>query len=273
MREDILSLLLTFSSRSLLYRDRLSGRLGHLLGTFPLATSRLLIPGGSRSLSAVYVSAGEYAPAFLICHGIGERVEYWATVQSLLESMGVSSLAINYSGYGESSGCVSTAHCEEDAMAAYSELVARGHRSIFLLGYSLGTGVVSAIASRIDLDGMILCEGFSTLREAGMALGIPRWLTFVVPDVWQTIRRVCELEVPILVVHSDEDRLFPLSMAMRVVEACGRHGELIIANGFAHNAPIFAPTRSYWQPVAEWAKRRSSEEVSSMRKLVRGEGL
>jgi alpha-beta hydrolase superfamily lysophospholipase len=265
VRVGVLSLLLTFSSRSLLYRDRLSGRLRNSLDAFPFETNRLFISSGSRRLSAVYVSAGEHAPVFLICHGIGERVEYWATVQSLLESMGVSSLAVNYSGYGESSGSVSAAHCEEDAIAAYNELLSRGHRSIFLLGFSLGTGVVGAIASRIEPDGVILCEGFSTLRDAGMAMGLPRWLTHLVPDVWQTIRRVRELEVPILVVHSDEDRLFPLSMAKRVVEACGRHGELLVANGFAHNAPIFAPTESYWQPIAGWAKRRSSEEVAVMR--------
>ncbi|MCU1223557.1 MAG: hypothetical protein JWQ42_1650 [Edaphobacter sp.] len=270
MREGVLSLLLASISRSLLYRDRLSGRLGHFLSTFPFDANRLIIPSGDRSLSAVYVSAREHAPVFLICHGIGERVEYWAAVQGLLQSMGISSLAINYSGYGESSGSVTTAHCEEDAMAAYSELIARGHRSIFLLGFSLGTGVVCAIASRIELDGVILCEGFSTLREAGMAVGLPRWLTYVMPDVWRTVHRVCDLKVPILVVHSDEDRLFPLSMAKRVVEACGQHGESIVVSGFTHNSPIFVPTESYWQPIAEWAKRRSSKAVKDQASATRG---
>ena len=264
MREGLLSFLLTFISRSLLYRDHLIGRLGRLLDAFPFETNRLVIASGDRSLSAVYVSVDKHAPVFLICHGIGERVEYWATVQNLLESMGVSSLVFNYSGYGESSGSVSTAHCEEDALAVYNELIARGHHSIFLLGFSLGSGVVSAIASHIDLDGVILCEGFSTLREAGMAIGLPQWLTYVVPDAWQTVNRVRELEVPILVVHSDEDRLFPLSMAKRVVEACGQYGESIIASGFAHNAPIFKPTKDYWQPIAEWAKRKSLKKTTHL---------
>jgi alpha-beta hydrolase superfamily lysophospholipase len=258
VREDVLSLLLMFGSRCLLYRDRWSGRLGQLLKAFPFEANRFVIASGDRSLSAVYVSTNKAAPAFLICHGIGERVEYWATVQRLFESMGISSLAINYSGYGESSGSLSTKHCEEDAIAACNELLARGHRSIFLLGFSLGSGVVCAIASRVRVDGVILCEGFSTLREAGMAIGLPRWLTSVVPDVWRTVDRVRELEVPVLVVHSDEDRLFPLSMATRIFEACERHGELIVVNGFTHNAPIFEPAEKYWQPIAEWAKRRSS---------------
>jgi pimeloyl-ACP methyl ester carboxylesterase len=226
-----------------------------MLDRFAFAKERVVISSGWRKLSAVYVEAGKDAPAVLICHGIGELVEYWSDVQELLKGMGVSSLVFNYSGYGESTGRVSVANCEEDALAAYRELAGRGHRSIILLGFSMGTGVGCAVASRMNLDGLVLCEGFSSLREAGVAMGFPRWMTHGVPDVWNTVRCVGELKLPVLVVHSDEDGLFPLSMAGRVAEACGEHGELRVIRGVSHNVPIFAPTGEYWQPVADWVKR------------------
>jgi hypothetical protein len=138
--------------------------MGEILGAFSCDSGRLVISSGGRELSAVYVEAEGKAPTFLICHGIGEWVEYWGGVQLLLQTLGVSSLVFNYSGYGASSGHVSSAHCEEDAMAAYRELVARGCQSIFLVGFSLGSGVVSAVASKLRVDGVILCEGYSTLR-------------------------------------------------------------------------------------------------------------
>ena len=235
--------------------------MGQVLGAFSLDQDRLIIPSGGRRLSAVYVSAGEDTPAVLICHGIGELVEYWGRVQGLLSDMGISSLVFNYSGFGASSGTVSATNCEEDAMAAYKELVDRGCQSIVLLGFSLGTGIGCAVASRIDLDGLVLCEGFSSFREAGSAMGFPRWLTRMVPNVWDTVDRVGALEIPVLVVHSDKDDLLPLSMAERVVEACGTRGQLIVINGFLHNAPIFAPTEMYWRPIAEWVKQRSSEAI------------
>jgi pimeloyl-ACP methyl ester carboxylesterase len=215
------------------------------------------IASGGRSLSAVYVQAeeteaGEKAPVFLICHGIGERVEYWGGVQCLLKTMGVSSLVFNYSGYGGSTGRASAAHCEEDAVAAYRELVRRGHRSIFLLGFSLGSGVALAVASRLELEGVILCEGFSSLREAAGRFVLPRWMTWVVPQIWENVSEAGKLEVPVLVVHGDQDRLFPVSMAERVAAACGSRGELMVVCGVSHNAPIFAPTEAYWRPVVEW---------------------
>jgi hypothetical protein len=259
MRQALLSLLLRVISRLLLRSDRLSGRMEQMLGDFSFDKERMVISSGNRNLSAVYVSPGADTPAILICHGIGELVEYWGKVQGLLKRMGVSSLVFNYSGYGASSGTFSVAHCEEDAVAAYRKLVDLGHQSIILLGFSLGSGVGCEVASRVDVDGLVLCEGFSTLREAGLAMGFSQWMTRVVPNVWDTLHRVCELKIPVLVVHSDEDGLFPLSMAEQVREACESRGKLIVVNGLSHAGPYFTPTEVYWRPVAEWVKERSSE--------------
>jgi hypothetical protein len=270
MREALLTLLLNVTSRMLLRSDRMNGIMEQMLGAFTFAKERLVIASGKRRLSAVYISAGEETPAVLICHGIGELVEYWGKVQGLLKGMGVSSLVFNYSGYGTSTGHLSTAHCEEDAAAACRELAARGHRSIVLLGFSLGSGVGGAVASRVAIDGLVLCEGFSTLRDAAIAMGFPRWITRVVPDAWDTVHRVSALEMPVLVVHSDVDGLFPLSMAQRVAEACGPRGTLMVIKGVSHNAPIFAPTEDYWKPVADWVRERSSA-VSAGRLPVAGD--
>src|SRR3984885_11545190 len=268
MRQGALSVLLTVISKLILRDDRLSGRMSRMLDKFSFAKDRVVIASGWRRLSAVYVTAGKDAPAVLICHGIGELVEYWSGVQELLKGRGVSSLVFNYSGYGESTGRVSTESCEEDALAAYQELVSRGHRLIVLLGFSLGTGVSRGVASRMDVDGVVLCEGFSSLREAGMAMGFPRWMTRVVPDVWDSVDRVGELQVPVLVVHSDVDGLFPLAMAERVAVACGEHGKLLVIRGVSHNAPIFAPTDDYWQPIADWVKERATEVVVERSRMV-----
>ena len=231
-----------------------------ILGAFPFAKERLAIISGGRTLSAVYVSAGDEAPVVLICHGIGEWVEYWGGVQGLLQRLGISSLLFNYSGYGTSSGTISTAHCEEDAAAAYQRLVDMGHQSIVLLGFSLGTGVVCAVAPWVDVAGVILCEGFSTLRDAGIAMGFPRWLARAVPDAWNTVHCIGELGLPVLVVHSEDDRLFPLSMARQVFEACGSCGELVVMRGFSHDSPIYSPTEEYWEPIAAWVKQRALTE-------------
>ena len=269
MRDRILSLALDVVGRVFLRRDRLNGSMKRLLDEFAFDQQRLTIHSGARKLSAVCVRASVDSPVFLICHGIGEQVEYWSGVQELLKAMDVSSLVFNYSGYGASSGRVSVGHCEEDALAAYRELKDRGHRSIFLLGFSLGSGVVLAVAPRLKVDGVILCQGYSTLREAALAMGFRRWMTYAMPDVWHNLRQLNDTTMPVLVVHSDGDQLFPVAMAKRVHEACGESGELIIVSGFAHDGPVYFPTEAYWRPVVEWAERASSR--ISTRELPAGD--
>ena len=274
MRQGVLSVLLTAISRAIFREDRQSGRMARILDGYRFSKERFVIESGRRGLSAVYVSARgsarEDAPVILICHGIGELVEYWGGVQGLLRELGTSSLVFNYSGYGDSTGRISVENCEEDALAAYKTLVERGHRSIVLLGFSMGTGVGCAVASRMDVDGLVLCEGFSSLREGAMAMGFPRWMTLGVPDAWNTANCIGELRMPVLVVHSEEDGLFPLSMADRVAKACGGRGELLVIPGMSHNAPIFEPTEEYWEPIAEWAKAWSSEISATRSRMVGG---
>jgi alpha-beta hydrolase superfamily lysophospholipase len=228
------------------------------LDRFSFQQERLVLESGKRFLSAVYVSAGDRSPVFRICHGIGERVEYWSGVQRLLREMGTSSLVFNYTGFGASRGRVRVAHCEEDVMAAWEHLIGIDSKVIFLVGFSLGTGIAAATARHLrgmQPKGIVLCEGFSSLRKAALAAGLPRWLTSVAADIWSTEITVCDLKVPVLVVHSDGDRLFPLSMARRVADACGERGEMMIVNGLEHNEPIFFAPESYWGPIVEWAKR------------------
>jgi alpha-beta hydrolase superfamily lysophospholipase len=258
MRNAIFSLLLAVISRVLILIDHRSGAFKRALSLFKFETERLTIASGRRRLASVFVSAGEDAPTVLICHGIGEIAEYWGQVQLLLQSMGISSLIFNYSGYGNSTGIPSAAHCEEDAIAACEELVRRGSQSIFLLGFSLGTGVATSVASRLPVEGLILCEGFSSLRNAAVSIGFPRWMTHVVPDIWRTAQRVAELSLPVLVMHSDTDDLFPLSMAKQVADASGERGQLIVLKGLFHNEPIFFPTKAYWGPVADWMFRHTT---------------
>lgn len=253
--------MLTGASRALLIQDRLSGRLGALLRSFPFEAERFTLRSGSRELAAIYVSAKEDAPAFLICHGIGERVEYWAKVQRLLQQMGVSSLVFNYTGFGASPGRVRTAHCEEDALAAFEELRARGVKRPFLVGYSLGAGVASAVAARVEIEGVILCQGFTSLREAVLAVGVPDWLSLFAGDVWCTAECVKKIDVPVLVVHSDADGLFPVAMAKKIARSCGARGEEIVVKGLSHNQAVFDAPERYWRPIVEWAERQGTSAL------------
>ena len=194
-------------------------------------------------------------PVVLLCHGIGETVEHWSAVQALFHEHGIGSLVFNYSGYGKSSGQVRAEHCDEDLIAAYAALrqYVGAEAPVFVLGFSLGSGIAAhgAAALHPPVTGLFLCEAFDSFRGAACTAGVPRWLMPLVPDVWVTVAAMEHIQMPVWVVHSDGDRLFPLEMPRRITQACGSWGELIVLEGFAHNEPYLTTAKTYWQPVIE----------------------
>ncbi len=116
---------LTSISRVILLRDQIFGWSGirHRGHHHPdLSVSSHSIPSGSSLLDAVFV---EPAPvparaAVLLCHGIGEIVDHWFPVQSLLAANGVASLLFDFSGYGRSTGRVDWSQFEEDAVSSFA---------------------------------------------------------------------------------------------------------------------------------------------------------
>ena len=157
----MLSVLLTVISQLILRDDRLSGRMSRMLDSLRFREARVVIASRWRRLSAVYVTDGKRRSGGfdLPWHRRAGGVLEWCTGVAE-RAMGVSSLVFNYSGYGESTGRVSTESCEEDALAAYQELVSRGHRSIVLLGFSLGTGVVARWLREWMWMGWFCARGF-----------------------------------------------------------------------------------------------------------------
>jgi alpha/beta superfamily hydrolase len=198
----------------------------------------------------------------MLCHGIGETVEHWNAVQALLQDHGIGSLVFNYSGYGKSTGRVRAEHCDQDLITAYAELRRRvgPETPVFVLGYSLGSGIAAQGAGALHppVTGLFLCEAFDSFREAACVAGMPRLLTRMIPDVWVTVATMKGVQMPVWVIHSDGDELFPLDMPQRITKACGRWGELIVVKGLAHNEAYLTATEVYWRPVMDRMLRSSA---------------
>ena len=242
---------MTLLSRGLMARDDLLGVTRGLRRHDD--REEFFFASGERQLSAVFVAGVKDGPVVLLCHGIGERVGHWSAVQNYLCEHGVGSLVFNYSGYGASTGGISTGSCDGDLIAAYAELKRRAGMSapVFVLGFSLGSGIAGSGAGSLmpPPAGLFLCEAFTSFREAALAAGFPRRMISIIPDIWNTVEAMRKVCFPVCVIHSDGDTLFPLEMPRKITDACGEMGELIVVSGLAHNEPYLRPDEAYWGPV------------------------
>ena len=229
--------------------------------TFGAPFERVSIASGDRTLDATLVRAeSDSAPALLVFHGTAEAVSYWADTQALLRRHGITSMVFDYSGFGRSTGKATAAHIEEDADSAYADFVRRIGPTArpFVLGYSLGTGVVFDAIRRWTPQprGVVFVASYSSARDGAVAFGlVPRWATFLLPDLWNNVRDARHLTQPLLVMQSDADQLFPVSMAKAVFDAATVPKEMVVLHGYRHEDGHQHPTDDYWLPVVRFLAR------------------
>jgi alpha-beta hydrolase superfamily lysophospholipase len=251
------SIAIACASRFLIIRDRALGwtKRGRVPAGVHERASRHSVPGAAHTLDAVFVEPARVPAraAVLLCHGIGETVEQWFGVQQLLATHGIASLVFDYSGYGKSAGRLHWEQFELDAVAAFAALKDLAPSlPIAVLGFSLGSGVATAAIHRLAAHRLILCEAFTSFRHAAVSIGIPRPLARYVPPIWNAQPPLAECKLPVLIVHGEKDRLFPIAMARELAGMCEPPAEVVVVAKTTHNQPFRKPHLSYWGPIIEW---------------------
>lgn len=130
---------------------------------------------------------------------------------------GTGLVALNYRGYGGSSGKPSEDGLVRDAVAAYEFAAARyAPQRIVLWGELLGTAVAVALAATHAVGGLILDAPFTSAAEVGAAAYpfLPvRWL---IKDAFHSDRRIARVKAPILVLHGERDSIVPIEFGERL---------------------------------------------------------
>ena len=102
---------------------------------------------------------------------------------------------------------------------------------------------------------MILCEAFTSFRSAATSGWVPKELAQFVPPIWHAQQPLALCKLPVLVVHGEKDRLFPVSMAADLAGWCSPNAEIILVPDTVHNQPFRKPHLSYWGPIIDWINK------------------
>jgi fermentation-respiration switch protein FrsA (DUF1100 family) len=154
-----------------------------------------------------------------------------------LVDAGWSVLLFDYRGYGGNPGAPTEQGLFRDARAARSWVDDNaGPGRIVYFGESLGTGVAVAAATENPPDALVLRSPFTSLVDIGRAhypfLPV-RWL---LSDRFDSIRRIADLEIPLLIVAGDRDQIVPTELSRRLYDAAPGAGKrLVIVPGADHN--------------------------------------
>jgi hypothetical protein len=138
------------------------------------------------------------------------------------QKVGANVLAVEYPGYGMSSGKPSEAAFYSAADAAYDYVVSRGdidRNKIIPVGLSLGTGVAVDLASRKPVAGLALLAPFTSVDELAQHLMPLLPTSLILKHHFRSEQKISEMKIPILIVHGNHDSLIPNEMSHRLAAA------------------------------------------------------
>ncbi|WP_158240805.1 alpha/beta hydrolase [Telmatospirillum siberiense] len=161
------------------------------------------------------------APILVFFHGNRGTLARVAAKTTPWRDAGVGVFAATYRGYEGNPGHPSEAGLYEDGRAALDWLSQAGFSAaqLILYGESLGTGIVTQLATERTCRGVILEAPFSSMTEiaAGRYPWLPcRWL---LRDRFDNLSKIGDITVPLMILHGARDRTVPLVHARRLAAA------------------------------------------------------
>jgi hypothetical protein len=186
-------------------------------------------------------------------HGNGGNLSVWMPVLASLHALRLRVLAIDYRGYGMSTGAPTEAGVYLDADAAVRHAVAnRGSgptRPLIFWGRSLGGPIAAAATRTVTPDGLILESTFPDKAAVLRSQPVLRLLNLLAAYRFPTRDMLSDFSRPVLVMHGDRDSIVPFALGQELYERLSGPKRFARVEGADHNDFFDISRESYWRPV------------------------
>src|SRR4051812_41767040 len=166
-----------------------------------------------------HVAPRDDKPVVIYFQGNGGGLNLRAHRFRRIAADGLGVLALNYRGFGGSSGTPTEAGLLLDAAAVYGFAAERyGAARILVWGESLGPGGAVALAAEHPVARVLLESPFTSTAEVGAAIYpfVPvRWL---MKDQFHSDQRVGRISAPVMILHGVGDTVVPIRYGERLYE-------------------------------------------------------
>ncbi|MDX8391460.1 MAG: alpha/beta hydrolase [Mariprofundaceae bacterium] len=212
--------MLIFESSYIYFPDRQVAQTPADIG-LPFRDVRFKAADGT-ALHGWYMPHAHARFTLLHLHGNGGNIGNRLDQYRRWHALGLSILAFDYRGYGNSEGIPDEAGLHADAKAAWSMLIKEyGLRpeKIIIAGRSLGCAVAAKLAVEVNPAGLALEVPFTNIPDMSAAYypWLPlRWFVHAQFDTEAAVRQT---KAPLLLISAEADEIIPDGMADRVFAA------------------------------------------------------
>lgn len=224
-------------------------------------------------LNGWFVPGALETPLVVFFHGnagnLSDNLEYL----NLLHSRGFPIFIFDYRGYGKSQGVpLRENDLYQDARGAISYLEQQGwpHKKTIFYGQSLGSAVALQMALETPPAGLVMESSFTSMKEIVKYVSPLAYYTvgwWGIDLHFDNLAKIGRVEVPLLLIHGDEDTVVPVAMTRRLFARASVPKMLHIISGGGHCNVFTRDSSAY---LAAWNSYLQSISVrTATRKVVR----
>lgn len=159
---------------------------------------------------------------------------------------------VNYRGYGGSSGSPNEEGFYSDALLAYDHF-RKYHTALSAMGRSIGAAVATYLASKRDLDKLILVTPFDSAVNVGKKLYWFFPMGLILQERLDSAGRAAKITTDTLIIAAANDRIIPYENTHNLVQAFSKiRVEVVTLSNTGHNTVHLHP--DYKKIIATFMK-------------------
>lgn len=206
------------------------------------------------SIHGWFVPAEADRGTVLFFHGNAGNISHRLESIEIFHDLGLNTFIIDYRGYGQSEGSPSEEGLYQDGEAAYRYL--RDERAIpsgeiVVFGRSLGGAVASRTAAQFPVGALIMESSFTSAPDLGADVYPFLPVRLLARFEYPAEDYIQQVDLPVLVVHSEQDDIIPYHHGESLHRAAGPKAELLTIQG-DHNTGFMTSGELYRQGLDEF---------------------
>lgn len=177
----------------------------------------------------------------LFLHGNGGNISHRLEKLSIYNQLGLAVFIIDYRGYGMSEGTPSEKGTYTDAKSAWEYLTKVKkipQDRIIVYGESMGSAIATWLAEQVKPGALIIESAFTSIAAMGKHYYPYLPVKLLARIKYPTIRRIKNVQCPVLVIHSPQDEIVPYKQGMELYEVANEPKSFLTITG-DHNSGFY----------------------------------
>jgi uncharacterized protein len=216
-------------------------------------------PDGMR-LSGWFIPAESPRGVLIFCHGNAGNISHRLESIYIFHGLQLSIFIFDYRGYGTSEGMPSEEGSYLDAQGAWNYLIEQEGLDpfdIIIFGRSLGGAVASWLAREHTPKALIVESAFTSASDLAGEIYLCLPAKLLCKYKYDTLAAIREVQCPVLIVHSQEDRIVPFRHAHKLFDAADDPKAFLEISG-SHNEGFITSSSIYLNGLKDFLDKVDS---------------